>query len=137
MSLVIQFHLDINPVIIVDAIPTPATDEQTRQMFPDAPKRVLRYECCLPDSLRSLAEEVPTQPATTLADVLWGIQSGSPISDYADDWMTALLYLRNHREELQSTYDFTVRGNYDTLVYSMYRLCWEAMINPTATITLA
>lgn len=105
-----------------------ASDEELRRLYPDAPKGVVRYETVFPEEIRDLCALVPCGDKT-LEDVLWGADDGKSTALYLPYWTTALLYIRTHREELRADESFGQRGNYDTLLYTLYRLCWEATMS--------
>lgn len=129
MAAIIQMYARMDegiPVLDGDATPL-----QVRIMFPDAPKTVELFTSSFPDGVMSIAENVPVGEST-LKEYLWCDFDGDQVSEVLAEWNTALLYMRTNRESLIGEPTPGQRGNYDTLLYSLYRLCWMGNINPTA-----
>lgn len=129
MAAIIQMYARMDegiPVLDGDATPL-----QARIMFPDAPKTVELFTSSFPDGVMSIAENVPVGEST-LKEYLWCDFDGDQVSEVLAEWNTALLYMRQNRESLIGEPTPGQRGNYDTLLYSLYRLCWMGNINPTA-----
>lgn len=128
MAAIIQIYQEVGAVLLENSQARIATDEEVRRMFPSSPAEVLRYSCCFPEEIRALCAQVPCDDRT-LEDVIWGLVDGRPVAFYIVYWNTALLYVRTHRDELRADENYTTRGNYDTLLYELYRLCWESMLS--------
>lgn len=129
MAAIIQMYARVDegiPVLDGDATPL-----QVRIMFPDAPKTVELFTGSFPDGVMSIAENVPVGEST-LKEYLWCDFDGDQVSEVLAEWNTALLYMRTNRESLIGEPTLAQRGNYDTLLYRLYRLCWMGNINPTA-----
>ncbi len=129
MAAIIQMYARMDEGIpILDG---DATALQVRVMFPDAPKTVELFTSSFPDGVMGIAENVPVGEST-LKEYLWCDFDGDQVSEVLAEWNTALLYMRTNRESLIGEPTPGQRGNYDTLLYSLYRLCWMGNINPTA-----
>lgn len=128
MAAIVQLYQPITATVFEDGATRQASDEELRRLYPDAPKEVVRYEAAFPEEIRDLCALVPCDDKT-LEDVLWDVDDGKSTALYLPYWTTALLYVRTHREELRADESFGQRGNYDTLLYALYRLCWEATMS--------
>lgn len=128
MAAIVQLYQPITAAIFKDGAICKASDEELRRLYPDAPKEVVRYEAAFPEEIRDLCALVPCDDKT-LEDVLWYVEDGKSTALYLPYWTTALLYVRTHRAELRANESFGQRGNYDTLQYNLYRLCWEATMS--------
>lgn len=133
MAAIIQIYQEVAAVLLDNSQTRPASDEELRRMFPSAPAEVLRYSCCFPEEIRALCAQVPCGDRT-LEDVIWELEDGHPAAFYIAYWNTSLLYVRTHRDELRANENYATRGNYDTLLYELYRLCWEAMMSLSAQV---
>lgn len=130
MAAIIKMYARMDEVIpILDGDATPA---QVRVMFPAGRpgngRAVYRH---VSRGVMGIAENVPVGEST-LKEYLWCDFDGDQVCEVLSEWNTALLYMRLNRESLIGDPTPGKRGNYDTLLYSLYRLCWMGNINPTA-----
>lgn len=127
MAAIIQIYQPISALVLEDGTMRSASDMEIRRMFPDAPNEVLRYEAVFPECIRELCKLVVCDDKT-LEDVIWGIEDDKNVAVYLPYWTTALLYTRENRTTLRADKSYGQRGNYDTLLFALYRLCWEATL---------
>lgn len=137
MAAIIQLYTPIKCVVMEDG-GARVYPEGVRTLYPDAPEEVLLYECCFPEAVRELASRVPcdtVRDSPKLDKVIWelDIENAAILESYID---AALLYMRKNRETLVQDDHYGMRGNYDTLLYELYRLCWEVCIHISAKVRL-
>lgn len=135
MAAIIQLYAPIKCVVMEDGNVEERPGD-TRTLYPDAPEQVLLYECCFPEAVRELASRIPcdtVKDSPKLDSVIWQshIENAALLEPYID---AALLYMRKNRDLLVQDDHYGMRGNYDTLLYELYRLCWEVCIHINAKV---